>query len=771
MLANPCFGTIVTANGGGYTWSNNSRENKITTWSNDPVGDKPSEKIFLISSDIGSSGTPTPTIDIGSSRTSNPTINNKKIYPIPNETLSGYEIHYGFGYAIFKTQADELEIETLIYVPINKNKKVVKIIIHNLSSEMRKYKVCYCADMVLGVDKEYTKKHLTFEKIQNGIRVKNYYRDFYKDEFVDVVSFSRRKECEIDSSVDENKNVLISNEIVIRENENVEVCFEIIAQKNYRGEMFCNNSNSLDSENIENSQDDFNIDTVNKDFEETKMFWKNMLGKIQISAPVESMNIIMNGWLGYQTIVSRLWGRTSFYQAGGAFGFRDQLQDSLIMLYIDPEFARRQILYHAAHEFKEGDVLHWWHPEKNNGIRTRYTDDLLWLPYLVCEYIEKTNNYNVLDEETAYVEMDALRDDEGERYSEVSVSDEKESLYMHAIRAIDKSLSFGENGLANMGTGDWNDGMNKINGQSVWLSFFMYDVIKKFIPICEYKKDFERIEKYEAIINKLKEDINNNAWDGNWYKRAFFKDGTPLGSNENDECKIDGISQSWAVISGAGEKEKCIQAMNSLENYLVDKENMIIKLLTPPFSKGEKDPGYIKSYIPGVRENGGQYTHGAIWSVIANAILKDGERAGEYFRILNPIEHARTKEASLKYKVEPYVIAADVYSNLRMLGRGGWTWYTGSSSWLYIAGFEYILGIKKSGNLLKINPCIPKEWERYMVDYEFENSHYIIEVFNPDSICSGIKIAYLDNNEIKLEALEKGIAIEEGEHKVDVIMG
>lgn len=320
--------------------------------------------------------------------------------------------------------------------------------------------------------------------------------------------------------------------------------------------------------------------------------------------------------------------------------------------------------------------------------------------------------------------------------------------------------------------GDWNDGMNKINGQSVWLTFFMYDVIKKFMKVCEKQKDRAKVVKYREILSQIKRVVNTVAWDGNWYKRAFFKDGFPLGSNENEECKIDGISQSWAVISGAGEKEKCVEAMNSLENYLVDKENMMIKLLTPPFSKGNKDPGYIKSYIPGVRENGGQYTHGAIWSVIANAILGDGERAGEYFRMLNPIEHARTKEAVLKYKVEPYVVAADVYSNLRMLGRGGWTWYTGSSSWLYIAGLEYVLGIKKKGNLLHIKPCIPREWENFEVKFQYEKAEYEIIVYNQEGKNGRLKTVYLDNEEVSLIE-ENAVEIplkNEGNHKVDVVM-
>lgn len=564
IIANDLFGTIITACGGGYVWCNNSRENKITTWSNDPVSDKPAEKIYIKNSD------------------------DSKIYAMPVDGLNGYEVHFGFGYAIFKYQNEEVKQELLVYVPINQNKKVSKLVIENLKEEEKECEVCFYIEPVLGVSREYTKKHLNIKKIKNGVKIKNFYRDFYQNQVVYI-------SCNLDTEVEinEQKEVLLKSKIKINPKDKIVLYFEIEVQ-----------DAEVESQEIES----INNEIVTNDLENIKNFWHETLEKIKIKTPVESMNIIMNGWLGYQTLVSRLWGRTSFYQAGGAFGFRDQLQDSLMMLYLKSELARKQILYHAAHQFKEGDVLHWWHPEKSNGIRTRYTDDLLWLPYLISEYISKENDFSILDEQVSYVYMEELKDDEGERYGEVTRTDEKETLYEHAIRAIEKSLSFGRNGIPNMGTGDWNDGMNGIRGQSVWLGFFMYDVIKRFIKICEYKTDNEKVEKYKVILEELKKALNSEAWDGKWYRRAFFENGIPLGSSENDECKIDGISQSFSVISGAGEYEKCISAMDSLENYLVDKENLIIKLLTPPFSKTSLEPGYIKSYIPGVRENGGQYT-------------------------------------------------------------------------------------------------------------------------------------------------------------------
>lgn len=462
-----------------------------------------------------------------------------------------------------------------------------------------------------------------------------------------------------------------------------------------------------------------------------------------------------------------MWAKTSFYQAGGAYGFRDQLQDSLMYLNIESEITRKQILYHAEHQFIEGDVLHWWHPEKTNGIRTRFSDDLLWLPYAICEYIETTADYTILDEICSYVEAPLLREEQDEIYMEVSKSTIKENLYSHAIKAIEKSLNFGENGIPKIGSGDWNDGMSNVKGESVWLGFFLYNILIRFSKICEYKKDTALKSKYLRIANELKNNLNENAWDGKWYKRAFFEDGTPIGSESSCECKIDGISQSFAVISGAGDIEKCKEAMKNVDKNLVDRKNIIIKLLTPPFLNIEKNPGYIKSYVSGVRENGGQYTHGAIWTIIANALLKKGEKATEYYRILNPIEHARTFDAALKYKVEPYVVSADIYSNQNMIGRGGWSWYTGSSSWLYIAGLQYIVGIKRKGNILTIEPCISKEWESIFVEYKYENATYEINIYNPDKKERGYQKMYLDNEQCETNQI---ILKTNGIYKLDYII-
>ena len=471
------------------------------------------------------------------------------------------------------------------------------------------------------------------------------------------------------------------------------------------------------------------------------------------------MNIMLNGWTVYQTIESRLLGRSGYYQSGGAYGFRDQLQDTLGLKYIHPEFLKHQIVKHAKHQFVEGDVEHWWHEETGRGIRTRFSDDLLWLVYVTLEYINHTGDTSILEIEIPYLQGELLKEGEDEKYDKYQVTSFKEPLYEHCKKAIERSLNFGENGLPKIGSGDWNDGFstvgNKGKGESVWLGFFLYGILDKFIPICKQKGEEELAQKYTIIQNQLKRALNTNGWDGRWYKRAFMDDGNILGSMENDECRIDSIAQSWSIISQAGDNDKKYISMDSLENHLVDRENGIIKLLDPPFAKGKLEPGYIKAYLPGVRENGGQYTHAAIWVIIAEALLGFGDKALEFYRMINPIEHSRTKDASNKYKVEPYVIPADIYGAGNLAGRGGWTWYTGSSSWFYKAGIEYILGLKIENGYLRIDPCIPKDWKEYSMQYKWENSVYTIKVSNPNNKNTGVTKVLLNGieveNKIKLD--------------------
>ena len=462
-------------------------------------------------------------------------------------------------------------------------------------------------------------------------------------------------------------------------------------------------------------------------------------------------------------------GRSGYYQSGGAFGFRDQLQDTLGLKFLNPDILKRQIIYHSKHQFLEGDVEHWWHEESKRGIRTKISDDLLWMVYVVIEYINFTGDKNILYEETEYLKGNVLKDNEEERYEKYSSTSEKESIFKHCIRAIDKSLNFGKNGLPKIGTGDWNDGLNKVgnkgNGESVWLGFFLYYILHHFSKICEELGEKQISERYERIKEELKKKLNTNAWDGRWYRRAFTDEGNILGSIQNEECRIDSIAQSWSVISNAGDNDKKFIAMESLDSHLIDWENGIIKLLDPPFEKCNINPGYIKSYLPGVRENGGQYTHAAIWVIIAECLLGFKDKAEELFEMINPIEHSKTKEMIKKYKVEPYVMSADIYGRENLIGQGGWSWYTGSASWYYKVGIEYIVGLKIENGYMKIEPNIPVKWKEVDIKYKYKKTTYNIHINNENIDC---KIEYIkingikEKNNIKLDGEEEEYFIEVG---------
>jgi len=743
IIANEKMGTLVTSNGGGFSWYGNSRENKLSVWSNDTVLDTPSERIIL-----------------------NDDENEWSSYSDKILEEDEFRVIYGFGYAKYKLLSKRYEQETTIFMTEKPYQKVCMMRLKNLYNAKRKIDIKFMIDAVLGVSKEYTEKHLVYQYEDGKLKIYNKYNNDYSEYFLNISVI--QTDGEIIKKCEEDKFVGISFETEFDVGEEKEFVFLL----DYRKE--------------DNKDTNYqNIGYYKEAFEKVKIDWKNKLEKVQVTTPVDSMNIILNGWIVYQTLVSRLWGRASFYQSGGAYGFRDQLQDMLAILYFDPKMVKKQILYHAEHQFEEGDVLHWWHPERNNGIRTKFSDDLLWLIYLTCEYVDFTGDFEILSEDVKFISGRELKENEDEIYIETKDSGKSASLISHCVRAINRSIEFGEHGLPKMGSGDWNDGMNTVGGESVWLGFFLADILKKFLTIVKDEK-FENIilkeqnlEEYKNIENfkKIKEDYEikllelkkslDDSWDGRWFKRAYFKDGEALGSNQNDECKIDNISQSWAVISGMAKKEKQQMAMESVENYLVDHENMLIKLLTPPFCNTKLEPGYIKSYIPGVRENGGQYTHGAIWAIIANCILNKNEVATEYFRMLNPIEHTRTKEDVIKYKSEPYVIAADIYSHPNLVGRGGWSWYTGSASWYYIASVKYILGLKRQGKYLEISPKLPQNWENCYISYNIENTCYVIKIEKVSNLPIDKKyIIFVDNEIINDEKIK--LSLDGKTHTIDI---
>ncbi len=774
VISNHGFGFLVTESGGGFAWHKNSRENKITPWYNDPVSDPQGEMIYIRDEETGEVWTAT---------------------PLPIRGREGYIIRHGQGYTSFEHKSNGFDQKLTVFVPEKESAKISILELNNTSGEKRELTLTYCIIPVLGVDEESTSEHI-FTEINEGNNIL-FVRNGYNVDFSDMITYIDSSEAERTYTGDayeffgQNQGGMVpsalrreklSNNIGAGFKPCAAIQVSVTLEPMEEREVVFLLGQTRDINEINMTCEKYRKEgEAKKALNDVKLYWEDILGTLKFKTPEVSMDFMLNRWLLYQTLACRIWARSGFYQSGGAYGFRDQLQDAMSFVYVMPQISYSQILRHASHQFVEGDVQHWWHPVENKqnesqgdkGIRTKFSDDLLWLPYVTADYIQNTGDMNILRAEAPYIQDEPLSEEQDERYSIPEKSSEKSSIYIHCIRAIEKSLKFGDHGIPLMGSGDWNDGMNTVGnkgrGESIWLGWFLYTVLKKFIPICEHMKEKDRSKRYDKISREIVESIEKNAWDGAWYLRAFFDDGTPLGSAQNTECKIDSLSQTWAVISGAGRKDRIEEALEALEHYLIKRDDGLILLLTPPFDKGNLKPGYIKGYVPGVRENGGQYTHAATWVVLAFAKLGMGDKATEMFNMINPVNHSRTSMEAARYKVEPYAVAADIYEVYPNIGRGGWTWYTGAAGWMYRVGVESILGFKKNGNKLIIQPCIPKSWQEYSISYKYVETIYEIKVVNPEGVNSGVKSLTIDGKSIREKEIK--LVNDKRKHEVIVILG
>lgn len=775
VMANPQFGCIVSELGTGYTWWRNSRECKLTPWSNDPVADPPGEVCYIRDEESGEAWRPASPDHPGEGAVS---------------------VTHGWGYTKFAGGALGIAHEMVVSIAPRDPVKIMKLVLRNRSGAKRKLSVTYFAEWVIGVRRQ---SHIPFiesvwDEELNAVVARNLFQQTFRDAHVFLGVYPEGDGMERSWTCDRAEFVgrfgsfarpaalgrqrLSGRTGIVHDPCGaVQVKFELQPDEERTVILLLGAESSREAvgEMVRKYRE---LPACDEAVAETRRYWAETLGRVQVQTPQREMDLLLNGWLLYQSLSCRMWARTAFYQAGGAYGYRDQLQDSLALLHTRPELTRRQIMLHASKQYEEGDVQHWWHEELGSGIRTGFTDDLLWLPYVTARYVEHTADGSVLDETAPYLHSAPLGEDEHERYEPSVLSGREGSIYEHCCRAIDLALGrMGEHGLPLIGTGDWNDGMNLVGakgrGQSVWLGWFLCDVLGRFEPLCRARDDVERAERYAEQRRRLTAALDETAWDGAWYRRAMTDEGRWLGSVLSGECRIDAIAQSWAVISGAGAPDKARKAMESFDRELVDREISVARLLAPPFEHTDPSPGYIQGYPPGIRENGAQYTHGVIWSIVAWSKLGEGNKAFEMFDLLNPINHTRTESEVRTYVGEPYVMAADVYTKEPHIGRAGWTWYTGAAGWMYQAGLEWILGIRREGERLVIRPCIPAEWREYAVDYRFGDTVFRIRVQNPAGKTAGVSAVRIDGKEVPVtDRGADGVSVElkddGGEHRIDV---
>ncbi|MEO5963120.1 MAG: glucoamylase family protein [Thermomonas sp.] len=760
VLANSQLGTVLSESSVGYTWFENAHEFRLTPWHDDPVADASGEAFYLRDEDTGYVWSPT---------------------PLPCRGRGAYRTRHGFGYSVWEHVEDGIASELWVFVGLHETVKFSRLVLRNLSGRTRRLSVTGYVEWVMGDLRSRTRMHVATE-VDNATGT-IYARNPYNTEFEGRVAFFdvdaetrtftadrteflgrnghmgspealRHAHLSGRSGVGLDPCAAIQVPLTLGPDDSFETCFRLGA--------------ALDRDAAAALAARCKRDAACGALDAVRVHWAQTLKVLQVKTPEPSLDLLVNGWLPYQTLACRYLARSGFYQSGGAFGFRDQLQDMMATVQLAPELTREHLLRCAAHQFLQGDVLHWWHPPQGRGVRTRCSDDYLWLPLAVCRYLDVTGDGDVLEERVRFVEGRALNVGEESWYDLPVASGNTQSLYQHCVLALRRGVELlGARGLPLIGSGDWNDGMSRVGiegrGESVWLGFFLFDTLERFGKVARARGDSELAAWCSSSAQALRDNLETHAWDGDWYRRAWFDDGTPLGSASSGDCKIDSISQSWSVLSGAADGARARRAMASLDEHLVRRDVGLIQLLDPPFDASDIDPGYIRGYVPGVRENGGQYTHAAVWAAMAFAELGDRERAWELARMINPIHHTVDTEGVARYKVEPYVLAADVYAVPPHTGRGGWTWYTGSAGWMYRLLTESLLGLQRHGDILALAPRIPAEWSHYQLQYRFGDSVYVIEIHQHDGSEATVRLDGAVQAGLQFRLLDDAAS-----HRVDV---
>ncbi len=764
VLANPHFGTVVSESGLAYTWAENAHEFRITPWHNDPVSDSSGEAFYIRDEERGHYWSP---------------------MPLPSRGATPYVTRHGFGYSVFEHTERGISSEAWVYVAPDASVKFTVLKIKNISGRPRRLSATGYAEWVMGDLRSKSAMHIVTEldPVSGALLARNSYSvDFDgrvaffdtddttrslcgdRTEFIGRNGTLRNPAAmtraglsgRVGAALDPCAAIQVpfdlgdgqEREIIFRLGAGRDANDAGILVRRFRGAYAARGA-----------------------LEAVWHYWNRTLGAVHVETPDHSLDVLANGWLLYQTLACRLWARSGYYQSGGAFGFRDQLQDVMALIHAEPRLAREHLLLCASRQFTEGDVQHWWHPPTGRGVRTHCSDDFLWLPMATARYVLATGDTGVLDEQVAFIEGRQVNEDEDSYYDLPNRSRQAAGLYEHCVRAILRGERYGAHGLPLIGSGDWNDGMNIIGeqgkGESVWLGFFFYEVLMGFTAIANVKGDTAFIEHCRNEASMLRQKIEQNAWDGGWYCRAYFDDGSPLGSSANPECQIDSVAQSWSVLSGAGDAARTHMAMEAVDERLVRRDHALIQLLDPPLDASELNPGYIKGYVPGVRENGGQYTHAAIWAAMAFAKSGDSRRAWELATMISPVNHAMTPQGVAIYKVEPYVIAADVYALSPHTGRGGWTWYTGSAGWMYRLVVESLLGLRLEVDKLHFEPSFPPGWDSFKVHYRYRETIYHVTIQRvPAGVGAGVIIDGVQSNGTAIPLVD-----DRREHTVEVRIG